>query len=61
MNSLSELVTDYRQNGQGVADSIATYQASNDSALAAALARISLLETFIVSLQDTTSGGAGGD
>ena len=38
LNSLAELVTDYRQNGQGVADSIATYQVSNDSALAAALA-----------------------
>ena len=57
LNSLAELVTDYRQNGQGVADSIATYQASNDAALAAALARINLLETFIVQLQGTTGGG----
>ena len=57
LNSLAELVTDYRQNGQGVADSIASYQASNDAALAAALARINLLETFIVQLQGTTGGG----
>ena len=57
LNSLAELVTDYRQNGQGVADSIASYQASNDAALSAALARINLLETFIVQLQGTTGGG----
>ena len=57
LNSLSELVTDYRENGMGVATSLADYETSNDAALAAALARISLLETFIVSLQDTTSGG----
>ena len=68
LNSLAELVADYRENGSTVAASIASYQtsndatisayqASNDAALAAALARINLLETFIVSLQDTTSGG----
>ena len=68
LNSLAELVTDYRQNGSTVAASvaayqtsndaaIAAYQTSNDAALAAALARINLLETFIVSLQDTTAGG----
>ena len=67
LNSLAEIVTDYRENGQGVASSltayqtsndaaIAAYQASNDAALSAAFARINLLETFIVSLQDTTSG-----
>ena len=56
LNSLAELVTDYRENGQGVASSLAGYQASNDAALTAALARISLLETFIAQLQDTTSG-----
>ena len=68
LNSLAELVADYRENGSTVAASIASYQtsndatisayqASNDAAIAAALARINLLETFIVSLQDTTSGG----
>ena len=67
LNSLSELIVDYRENGQGVAASLTTYQtsndatisayqASNDAALSAALARINLLETFIVSLQSTTSG-----
>ena len=49
-------MTDYRQNGQGVADSISAYQASNDTVLAAALARISLLETFIVMLQNPSNG-----
>ena len=68
LNSLAELVTDYRENGSTVAASIASYQtsndatisayqASNDAALAAALARINLLETFIVQLQGTTGGG----
>ena len=56
LNSLAELVTDYRENGMGAATTFAAYQASNDAALAAALARINLLETFIVSLQDTTTG-----
>ena len=56
LNSLSELVVDYRENGMGVTTSLANYEVSNDAALAAALARISLLETFIVSLQDTTNG-----
>ena len=56
LNSLSELVVDYRENGMGAATTFANYQTSNDAALAAALARINLLETFIVSLQDTTSG-----
>ena len=68
LNSLAELVADYRENGSTVAASIASYQtsndatissyqASNDAALAAALARINLLETFIVQLQGTTGGG----
>ena len=56
LNSLAELVVDYRENGMGVATSLASYETSNNAALAAALARISLLEEFIVSLQDTTSG-----
>ena len=68
LNSLAELVADYRENGSTVAASIASYQTSNDAtissyqtsndaALAAALARINLLETFIVQLQGTTGGG----
>jgi hypothetical protein len=56
LNSLAEIVTDYRENGQGVASSLTAYQTSNDTALADALARINLLETFIYQLQDTTSG-----
>ena len=48
LDSLAEIVADYRENGQGVASSLSTYEASNN----AALARIDLLETFIVSLQD---------
>ena len=56
LNSLAEIVTDYRENGQGVASSLTAYQTSNDAALSAAFARIALLETFIAQLQDTTSG-----
>ena len=60
LNSLTELVTDYRENGSTVASSLSTYQASNDAALTAAMARISLLETFIVQLQNSSNGEPGG-